>query len=197
MCVCLCVFVCLCVCVCVCVCVCGCHCKILDSPLATFFPFQCRRNRPKVRKPVISLMWFLLFQTSYVFFFCMFPCRCPTIGSFSSPHFVLFVCLSIISFFASSTTTICYRSSSFLILFLLLTPLPHHSHYPVFHQMEGVKLFSIRQINKATESAVFTRGERTERQQDIHTAETAKVLGDDLKMNLTGEWDCCLCSDDG
>jgi phenylalanyl-tRNA synthetase alpha chain len=60
------------------------------------------------------------------------------------------------------------------------------SHYPVFHQMEGVRLFTIPEVNNLTKSTVFASHDRTETAQELHTEETAAFLAADLKATLTG-----------
>ena len=60
------------------------------------------------------------------------------------------------------------------------------SHYPIFHQMEGVRLFSIHEMNTLTGNTVFGNSDRTPDHQELHTAETAKMVADDLKSVLLG-----------
>jgi phenylalanyl-tRNA synthetase alpha chain len=60
------------------------------------------------------------------------------------------------------------------------------SHYPVFHQMEGVRLFTIPEVNKRTKATVFANQKRTPTAQEMHTEETAAVLAADLKCTLEG-----------
>eukprot|EP00055_Hartaetosiga_balthica_P001610 m.138480 g.138480 ORF g.138480 m.138480 type:complete len:443 (+) comp15061_c0_seq1:128-1456(+) len=60
------------------------------------------------------------------------------------------------------------------------------SHYPVFHQMEGVRLFSITEVNKATGASTFMDGKRNENQQESHTLTSAQFVGNHLKNTLEG-----------
>lgn len=60
------------------------------------------------------------------------------------------------------------------------------SHYPIFHQMEGVKLFSITEVNKMTNSTVFGNSDRSPTAQELHTEATAAFLAADLKATLEG-----------
>eukprot|EP00035_Acanthoeca_spectabilis_P025755 m.459757 g.459757 ORF g.459757 m.459757 type:complete len:432 (+) comp21826_c0_seq1:1-1296(+) len=60
------------------------------------------------------------------------------------------------------------------------------SHYPIFHQMEGVKLFSITEVNKMTNSTVFGNSDRSPTAQELHTETTAAFLAADLKATLEG-----------
>lgn len=64
------------------------------------------------------------------------------------------------------------------------------SHYPVFHQMEGVRLFSNRQlfsrVQNGGELSLFERGgRRTPEKQETHTLEAVKLVEFDLKRTLT------------
>ncbi|KAF3703887.1 Phenylalanine--tRNA ligase, mitochondrial [Channa argus] len=64
------------------------------------------------------------------------------------------------------------------------------SHYPVFHQMEGVRLFSCRQlfskVQNGEDLSLFERGgRRTPQKQETHTLEAVKLLEFDLKQTLT------------
>jgi len=63
------------------------------------------------------------------------------------------------------------------------------THYPVFHQMDGVRLCSkhevFRSIQNADEMAVFEReGVRTVEKQEAHTLESSKVMELELKTTL-------------
>ena len=65
------------------------------------------------------------------------------------------------------------------------------SHYPVFHQMEGVRLFSdtelLKRVADPTGLAIFEEGSpRTIDRQEYHTLEAAKLLEHDLKHTLLG-----------
>mmetsp|Transcript_17426 Transcript_17426/g.45526 ORF Transcript_17426/g.45526 Transcript_17426/m.45526 type:complete len:432 (+) Transcript_17426:205-1500(+) len=60
------------------------------------------------------------------------------------------------------------------------------SHYPVFHQMEGVRLFPIHEVNRATQATVFGCHDRTETAQELHDEATAAFLAADLKRTLEG-----------
>ncbi|XP_014194903.1 phenylalanine--tRNA ligase, mitochondrial [Haplochromis burtoni] len=64
------------------------------------------------------------------------------------------------------------------------------SHYPVFHQMEGVRLFSNRQlfsrVQNGGELSLFERGgRRSPEKQETHTLEAVKLVEFDLKRTLT------------
>lgn len=86
------------------------------------------------------------------------------------------------------------------------------SHYPVFHQMEGVRLFTnhevrtrttpnpprtpqspdlcvsqlFSKVHKGDELSLFERGgRRTPHKQEVHTLEAVKLLEFDLKQTLT------------
>ncbi|XP_042144576.1 phenylalanine--tRNA ligase, mitochondrial isoform X2 [Ixodes scapularis] len=64
-------------------------------------------------------------------------------------------------------------------------------HYPVFHQMEGVRLFSADQLFEGRAAArdgleLFEDGSRDEIKQGLHTMETAKLLEHSLKTCLQG-----------
>jgi phenylalanyl-tRNA synthetase alpha chain len=52
--------------------------------------------------------------------------------------------------------------------------------------MEGVRLFTIPEVNNLTKSTVFASHDRTETAQELHTEETAAFLAADLKATLTG-----------
>eukprot|EP00041_Stephanoeca_diplocostata_P032601 m.1050539 g.1050539 ORF g.1050539 m.1050539 type:complete len:455 (+) comp24175_c0_seq8:231-1595(+) len=60
------------------------------------------------------------------------------------------------------------------------------SHYPVFHQMEGVRMFSITEMNQLTNAAVFDSHNhtRTPHTQELHTEATTACLAADLKRVL-------------
>ena len=65
------------------------------------------------------------------------------------------------------------------------------THYPVFHQMEGVRLLSGADVSKMSSSPTddikfFESGERNEQKQGVHTMDAAKMLELDLKSCLTG-----------
>ncbi|KAI1902213.1 hypothetical protein AGOR_G00042400 [Albula goreensis] len=64
------------------------------------------------------------------------------------------------------------------------------SHYPVFHQMEGVRLFSSHQMFGDAERdealSLFERGgQRTPQKQETHSLEAVRRVESDLKMTLT------------
>ncbi|XP_030623478.1 phenylalanine--tRNA ligase, mitochondrial [Chanos chanos] len=64
------------------------------------------------------------------------------------------------------------------------------SHYPVFHQMEGVKLFSnhelFARVEHGEELSLFeSHGRRTPQKQETHTLEAVKLVEFDLKQTLT------------
>ncbi|XP_047205530.1 phenylalanine--tRNA ligase, mitochondrial isoform X2 [Girardinichthys multiradiatus] len=64
------------------------------------------------------------------------------------------------------------------------------SHYPVFHQMEGVRLFSNHELFSKVHSGedlfLFERGgRRTPQKQETHTLEAVKLVEFDLKQTLT------------
>jgi len=65
------------------------------------------------------------------------------------------------------------------------------THYPVFHQMEGVRLVSAKDVSRMSSSPdldikFFESGERTELKQGVHTMDAAKMLELDLKNCLGG-----------
>ncbi|XP_013075159.2 phenylalanine--tRNA ligase, mitochondrial-like [Biomphalaria glabrata] len=64
------------------------------------------------------------------------------------------------------------------------------THYPVFHQIEGVRLFSDFQLfNSGSDSksvTLFENGSRDEHKQEFHTLETSKLIELDLKNCLEG-----------
>ncbi|XP_078395694.1 phenylalanine--tRNA ligase, mitochondrial isoform X3 [Cetorhinus maximus] len=63
-----------------------------------------------------------------------------------------------------------------------------NSHYPVFHQMEGVRLFSRHElfanVQHGEELCIFEKGCRTPYKQEIHTLEAVKLLEFALKQTL-------------
>ncbi|XP_077411166.1 phenylalanine--tRNA ligase, mitochondrial isoform X2 [Vanacampus margaritifer] len=65
------------------------------------------------------------------------------------------------------------------------------SHYPVFHQMEGVRLFSNRQlfcdVANGDELNMFEAagGRRTPHKQEVHSLEAVKLLEFNLKQTLS------------
>ncbi|KAK2720288.1 hypothetical protein QYM36_004237 [Artemia franciscana] len=64
------------------------------------------------------------------------------------------------------------------------------SHYPVFHQVEGVRLFlrhELFSLNPDAEGSidVFEKGVRTETKQEVHTYDAARVVEYSLKSSLT------------
>lgn len=62
------------------------------------------------------------------------------------------------------------------------------THYPVFHQIEGVRLFSDRElfckVSDPSSVSLFEAGYRDSSKQETHTLETAKLLEYDLKSTL-------------
>jgi len=62
------------------------------------------------------------------------------------------------------------------------------THFPIFHQMEGVKLFSDHELFKNVKDssgvAIFEKGTRNELKQETHTLETSKMIEHDLKACL-------------
>ncbi|KAF1373327.1 hypothetical protein PFLUV_G00259380 [Perca fluviatilis] len=64
------------------------------------------------------------------------------------------------------------------------------SHYPVFHQMEGVRLFSNHQLFSKVQhgedlSLFEAGGRRTPQKQEAHSLEAVKLLEFNLKLTLT------------
>ncbi|XP_037829086.1 phenylalanine--tRNA ligase, mitochondrial isoform X2 [Kryptolebias marmoratus] len=64
------------------------------------------------------------------------------------------------------------------------------SHYPVFHQMEGVRLFSnhelFSKVHNGDELSLFERGgRRTPQKQETHSLEAVKLVEFHLKQTLT------------
>uniref|UniRef100_A0A3Q4BUG8 Phenylalanine--tRNA ligase, mitochondrial n=1 Tax=Mola mola TaxID=94237 RepID=A0A3Q4BUG8_MOLML len=64
------------------------------------------------------------------------------------------------------------------------------SHYPVFHQMEGVRLFCnhelFSRVHRGDDLALLERGgRRTPQKQETHSLEAVKLLEFDLKQTLT------------
>ncbi|XP_074644192.1 phenylalanine--tRNA ligase, mitochondrial-like [Tubulanus polymorphus] len=61
------------------------------------------------------------------------------------------------------------------------------SHYPVFHQMEGVRLFNEHQLFQETPGMkLFEDGKRVSDKQQFHTADAARIVECDLKQTLLG-----------
>eukprot|EP00088_Acartia_fossae_P069573 TRINITY_DN911_c1_g1_i6.p1 TRINITY_DN911_c1_g1~~TRINITY_DN911_c1_g1_i6.p1 ORF type:complete len:441 (-),score=75.36 TRINITY_DN911_c1_g1_i6:185-1507(-) len=61
------------------------------------------------------------------------------------------------------------------------------SHYPVFHQMEGVSLIDNLMLGKMNENIkMFEAGERTETKQGVHTQDISNLCEADLKNCLVG-----------
>ncbi|XP_066580372.1 phenylalanine--tRNA ligase, mitochondrial isoform X1 [Amia ocellicauda] len=62
------------------------------------------------------------------------------------------------------------------------------SHYPVFHQMEGVRLFSNHELFASVvnggELRLFERGPRTPEKQETHTLEAVKLVEFNLKQTV-------------
>ncbi|KAK8752479.1 hypothetical protein OTU49_005764 [Cherax quadricarinatus] len=64
------------------------------------------------------------------------------------------------------------------------------SHYPVFHQVEGVRLCTKRDIFGSHQNMdsfrMFENGERTRQKQGVHIAQVLQLLESDLKSCLLG-----------
>ncbi|GFR92851.1 phenylalanine--tRNA ligase, mitochondrial [Elysia marginata] len=64
------------------------------------------------------------------------------------------------------------------------------THYPVFHQMEGVRLYSDFQlfsnVSDPSSCSLFESGKRDDSKQEQHSLETSKLLEYDLKSCLEG-----------
>jgi len=66
------------------------------------------------------------------------------------------------------------------------------THYPVFHQIEGVRLIQERDLNKIDKSfnksivKGFEQGVKSEHKQQNHTKDAVKILEKNLKTCLTG-----------
>jgi len=65
------------------------------------------------------------------------------------------------------------------------------THYPVFHQMEGVRLLGGKEICKMSQNPdndikMFENSERNTFKQGVHTYDAAKILEVDLKNCLSG-----------
>ncbi|XP_071959206.1 phenylalanine--tRNA ligase, mitochondrial-like isoform X2 [Antedon mediterranea] len=62
------------------------------------------------------------------------------------------------------------------------------SHYPVFHQMEGVRLYSENKLfgDNSNNTPMFEDGQRTAEKQQFHTLQAAKTLEFELKTTLEG-----------
>ncbi|XP_068234614.1 phenylalanine--tRNA ligase, mitochondrial [Palaemon carinicauda] len=64
------------------------------------------------------------------------------------------------------------------------------SHYPVFHQMEAVRLCDVKEVfgihQDMQEFTLFENGERTDRRQGVHKQEAVDILERDLKGCLEG-----------
>lgn len=62
------------------------------------------------------------------------------------------------------------------------------SHYPVFHQLDGVRLFSkhqlFRNVSDMSQLRLFEDGSQTELKQDCHTLESALMVANELKTTL-------------
>ncbi|XP_003226906.1 phenylalanine--tRNA ligase, mitochondrial isoform X1 [Anolis carolinensis] len=63
------------------------------------------------------------------------------------------------------------------------------THYPVFHQLEGVRLFSDHELFNNVRGGegfcLFEQGLRTSQKQEIHTMEAVKLVEHSLKRTLT------------
>ncbi|KAH9503491.1 Phenylalanyl-tRNA synthetase [Bulinus truncatus] len=64
------------------------------------------------------------------------------------------------------------------------------THYPVFHQVEAVRLFSdfqlFSEVSDSESVTLFENGSRNEHKQEVHTLEAAKLIEHDLKACLEG-----------
>ena len=65
------------------------------------------------------------------------------------------------------------------------------THYPVFHQVEGVRLLGGREISKMSshmehDIQLFEPGERSAGRQGVHTRDAAQLVEADLKSCLAG-----------
>ncbi|KAG0722354.1 Phenylalanine--tRNA ligase, mitochondrial [Chionoecetes opilio] len=64
------------------------------------------------------------------------------------------------------------------------------SHYPVFHQLEGMRLCTVKEVYGAhqnmDEYCLFESGERTDKLQGVHSGESARRMEADLKSCLLG-----------
>ncbi|XP_031565023.1 phenylalanine--tRNA ligase, mitochondrial-like, partial [Actinia tenebrosa] len=63
------------------------------------------------------------------------------------------------------------------------------NHYPVFHQMEGVRLFTKFDLSGDSKNPITLfekNGKRTEHNQAVHTLESVKLVEFNLKQTLTG-----------
>ncbi|XP_010131649.1 PREDICTED: phenylalanine--tRNA ligase, mitochondrial, partial [Buceros rhinoceros silvestris] len=64
-----------------------------------------------------------------------------------------------------------------------------NTHYPVFHQMEGVRLFSCHQLFSSVKDGeglrLFEQGHRTAHKQECHTMEAVRLVEFNLKQVLT------------
>ncbi|XP_054841504.1 phenylalanine--tRNA ligase, mitochondrial isoform X1 [Eublepharis macularius] len=64
-----------------------------------------------------------------------------------------------------------------------------NTHYPVFHQMEGVRLFSNHELFSSISGgetfSLFEKGLRTPLKQEMHTMEAVKLVEHSLKRALT------------
>uniref|UniRef100_A0A8C9F2B2 Phenylalanyl-tRNA synthetase 2, mitochondrial n=1 Tax=Pavo cristatus TaxID=9049 RepID=A0A8C9F2B2_PAVCR len=63
------------------------------------------------------------------------------------------------------------------------------THYPVFHQMEGVRLFSCHELFSSIKDGesfqLFEQGHRTAHKQECHTMEAVRLVEFNLKQVLT------------
>nr|XP_028593644.1 phenylalanine--tRNA ligase, mitochondrial [Podarcis muralis]XP_028593645.1 phenylalanine--tRNA ligase, mitochondrial [Podarcis muralis] len=63
------------------------------------------------------------------------------------------------------------------------------THYPVFHQLEGVRLFSDHElfsnVGGGESFCLFEQGHRTPHKQETHTMEAARLMEHSLKVALT------------
>ncbi|XP_068864280.1 phenylalanine--tRNA ligase, mitochondrial isoform X2 [Aphelocoma coerulescens] len=64
-----------------------------------------------------------------------------------------------------------------------------NTHYPVFHQMEGVRLFSCHELFSSIKDGeglqLFEQGHRTAHKQECHTMEAVRLVEFNLKQVLT------------
>lgn len=63
----------------------------------------------------------------------------------------------------------------------------HPSHYPVFHQIEGVRLFEDKKLEKMLNAKPWSEAPETRSRQSQHSLEAATFLGNDLKATLAGK----------
>ncbi|XP_005092108.1 phenylalanine--tRNA ligase, mitochondrial [Aplysia californica] len=73
------------------------------------------------------------------------------------------------------------------------------THYPVFHQMEGVRLFSdfelFNKVSDLSGVSLFEDGRRDNTRQETHSLETSKLVEHDLKVCLEALMRCLFGED--